>query len=183
MDNIENITASKEAAENWFTSGAYLNGLEIKPHKTTDMLEFARQYAANKQQWDTAFEYLKNTDLKALNEGKHSLEGSDLYIAVSESTNKDLADAKWESHKKAIDIQYVIDGAEQMGVTQASQLNVTDPYDELKDVMFYKGEGELHLATPAEFFVFFPSDVHRPMVKADGYWGSKKIVLKLKYME
>lgn len=178
MENTSTVTNAQE----WFQSRSYLNGLELVPHQSTDVAEFARQYAANKQQWDQAFAYLKNTNLNELAVGKHTLEGSDLYIAVSESENKELADARWESHRKAIDIQYVIDGAEQMGVTPISNAQVTIPYDEAKDVMFYEAEGPLYLAKPGTFFLFFPNDAHRPMVKAEGVWGSKKIVIKLFYM-
>lgn len=176
---MENTTITNP--QEWFESRSYLNGLNIVPHESTDVTEFARQYAANQKQWDEAFAYLKNTDLNTLEAGRHTLEGSELYIAVSESENKELKDAHWESHRKAIDIQYVIAGAEQMGVTPLSKTKVTVPYDDAKDVAFYDAEGPVYLATPEKFFLFFPNDAHQPMIKADGVWGSKKIVIKLFY--
>ncbi|MDT3402104.1 YhcH/YjgK/YiaL family protein [Mucilaginibacter terrae] len=179
MKNTSAIANPKE----WFESRVYLNGFEIPPHESTDVAEFARQYVANKKQWDQAFAYLKNTDLTVLPIGRHALEGSDLYIAVSESDNKDIQDARWESHRKAIDIQYVIAGGERMGVTPLSKTTVTVPYDEEKDVAFYEAEGPVYLATPEKFFLFFPNDAHQPMIKADGFSGSKKIVIKLFYKD
>ncbi|MES2279755.1 MAG: YhcH/YjgK/YiaL family protein [Bacteroidota bacterium] len=170
-------------AKKWFKARAYLNGLKLIPHESTDAAEFARQYAANKDQWDKAFAYLKNTDLDKIPPGKYPIEGTDLFASVSESPTKDFDKTLWESHRKVIDLQYVIQGAEKISVFPVANAKVTVPYDEAKDVARYEADGTVYTAVPGTFFLFFPSDAHRPSIKADGFDKDKKIVIKIKYIQ
>jgi YhcH/YjgK/YiaL family protein len=41
-------------------------------------------------------------------------------------------------------------------------------------------QGSHYKATPERFFLFFPSDIHRPSVKIDENSKVKKIVIKVK---
>ena len=59
------------SVKNWFNEKEYLNGLKIELHQSTDKATFAKQYNGNKDYWDKAFAYLKNTDLKALPKGRY----------------------------------------------------------------------------------------------------------------
>jgi YhcH/YjgK/YiaL family protein len=169
-------------AQKWFKARAYLNGLKLVPHESTDAAEFARQYAANKDQWDKAFAYLKNTDLDKIPPGKYPIEGTDLIASITETPTKDFEKTQWESHRKVIDLQYVIQGAEKISVFPVAKAKVTVPYDETKDVARYEAEGTVYTAVPGTFFLFFPGDAHRPSIKADGFDKDKKIVIKIKYM-
>ncbi len=175
-------TMSKAEADKWFKSRKYLNGLKLVPHEATDAQEFARQYALNKEQWDKAFAYLKNTDLDKIAPGKYPIEGTDMFASVTDAPTKDFDKTLWESHRKVIDLQYVIQGAEKISVFPVAQAKVTTPYDEAKDVARYEAEGTVYTATPGTFFLFFPGDAHRPSIKADGYDKDKKIVIKIKYI-
>jgi biofilm protein TabA len=85
-----------------------------------------------------------------------------------------LDKAGWESHKKYIDLQYVIRGKEQIAVSPIDKATVTKPYDETKDVANYTAEGTFYTAEPGTFFLFFPQDVHRPNIKVAGYDMVKK---------
>jgi biofilm protein TabA len=176
-------TMSKVDAEKWFKAHNYLNGGKIVPHESTDVVVFAQQYAKNKDQWDKAFAYLKNTDLDKIAPGKYPIEGSDLVANITETPTKDFAATQWESHRKVIDLQYVIQGAEKMSVFPVAKAKVTQPYDETKDVARYEAEGTIYTAIPGTFFLFFPSDAHRPSIKVDGVDKDKKLVIKIKYVE
>src|SRR5215211_8636125 len=61
---------SKKQAKKWFKKQQWLNGLQLKPHKSVNAQEFARQYQAHKAWWDTAFAFLRTQDLEKLPTGK-----------------------------------------------------------------------------------------------------------------
>lgn len=175
--------SAQTPAKKWFKMRAYLNGLKIVPSDATNADEFARQYAANKEQWDKAFAYMKNTDLANLAPGKYPIAGTDLVAVITDNPTKDFEKTGWESHRKVIDLQYVIQGAEKISVMPVATAKVTVPYDEAKDVAHYEGEGTIYTAVPGTFYLFFPGDAHRPGIKADGFDKDKKLVIKIKYIQ
>ena len=173
---------SGEKIEKWFDSGEFLKGWAVSPAGTVNKREFAIAYFSNKERWDKAFAYLKNTDLKKLEAGRYDLDGDNLYAQVTDYMTKNPEDAQFESHKKYIDIQYVISGIEQIGWTPASKMSeVLTPYDETRDIEFMKvTESSDYTATPGVYFLFFPSDLHRPGVKSGENSQVKKVVVKVK---
>jgi len=170
-----------EKATKWFNDGEWGNGLKLKAHESVDKVEFATQYHKNKALWDKAMAYLKNTNLDSIAVGKYPIEGDALFATVTENPTKDFDQTKWESHKKYIDIQYIIRGKEKMGIAPQATATVTTPYDETKDVANYSSnEGKFFEAVPGTFFIFFPRDAHRPNTKIEGCDRDKKIVLKIR---
>ena len=170
-------------AKKWFAKKAWLGGLELQPHQTINKEEFARQYAANKTYWDEAFAYLKDHDLQALAVGRYPIDGDNVFAIVTENPTKDLDSTMWESHRKYIDLHHVISGAEKISVCPVTKLTVSKPYDPSKDIMNYTGQGKMYLAVPQTFFLFFPSDAHRPNITPGGNKPDKKIVIKIRYAE
>ena len=113
---------------------------------------------------------------------RYDIDGDNLYAPVSEYLTKNIEDAKFEAHQKYIDIQYVISGTELMSVAPLSmKKDVLVPYDSIKDVGFMTvAKSSDYIATPERFFIFFPSDIHRPSVRVGDYSQVKKIVVKVK---
>jgi YhcH/YjgK/YiaL family protein len=173
-------TGSKKENEKWFKQKAWLNGLKLQPHRSTDVQEFARQYHANKKYWDEAFAFLKDHDLSKLAPGKYPIDGDNVYASVTEDPTKDYDKTAWESHRKYVDLQYVISGEEKIGVSPVADVKVTEPYNEQKDVAHYSGEGKIYDARPGTFFLFFPGTAHRPNITTGGNKADKKIVIKIK---
>ncbi len=169
-----------EEIDSWFTKQDWLAGWQVKPDASINKRNLAIYYHKNPKHWEQAFHFLKNANLKSLALGKQELEGKHLFVAVSEYNSKDLNETKYESHKKYIDIQYVISGTEKMGLTTLDKVQLDGSYDEDKDLAFYVSEkGEYHTATPGNFLVFFPDDVHRPSIKVGESIPVKKAVVKL----
>ncbi len=173
-------TWTKHDAKKWFKKKEWLNGLQLKPHKSINIQDFAKQYHANKVYWDTAFSFLKNQDLTKIGKGKYVIYGDNVYASVTEDSTKDFNKTNWESHKKYIDIQYVINGEEKIGVFPVSKSMVIKEYDEKKDAANYSAEGKLYSTKSGTFFIFFPSDAHRPNITPGGNKPDKKIVIKVK---
>jgi YhcH/YjgK/YiaL family protein len=174
---------SHKTAEKWLKKGSWRNGLKLSPHASINADEFYKQYQGNKAVWEKVIWFLKNTDLDTLSPGKHAIDGENAYASVTEAPSKDLSKATWESHKKYIDLQYVIKGKEQIEVANAETATVIKPYDAAKDIANYTAEGTFYVAEPGTFFLFFPQDAHRPNIKVAGYEIVKKLVIKIRVAE
>jgi YhcH/YjgK/YiaL family protein len=168
--------------EKWFEKHEWLNGWNITPDASINKKELAFYYFKNKERWDRAFAFLKNSDLTKLEPKRYDIDGDKLYAIVSEAMTKNEEDTKFEAHRKYIDIQHVITGAEQMSITP-----ITDKQDELvaydpaKDVEFMTVKGTSSFeATPDKLFIFFPSDIHRPSVKIGDNKMVRKVVIKVR---
>jgi len=185
--NIFAQTTSKalttQDAEKWFAKKEWLGGLQLKPHETINKQELARQYQHNKIYWDEAFTFLKEQNLEKLANGKHPIDDDNVFVMVTENPTKDYDSAKWESHRKYVDLHYVISGEEKIGVCPIRKLTVSQPYDSSKDVANYSGEGKTYSAVPGVFFIFFPADGHRPGITPGGNKPDKKIVIKIRYAD
>lgn len=170
-----------EQVNNWFNKKEWLNGWNVQPDASVNKRGLAVQYFKNQRHWDQALTFLKSANLAELPKGKQELEGEHVFISVDEYTSKNMEDTRYEVHKKYLDIQYVIKGKEVMGLTTLDKGEISVPYDETKDITFYKYDGGEYLTvTPNNFVVFFPEDVHRPCIKADTNSVVKKIVVKIK---
>jgi biofilm protein TabA len=171
---------SAHKAKKWFKKKEWLNGLSITPHSSIDKVQFARQYHLNQAYWDKAFAYLKNTDLKALSNGRHPIDGDNVYAIVTEAPGKDYDKTAFESHRKYIDLQYVITGEENMGKAPVTSVIVSKPYNQATDLANYSGEGKIYTVPAGTFILFFPTDAHRPNITPGGNKVIKKIVIKVR---
>lgn len=178
--NKTNKTMTKIEAEKWFKSHEWLVGLKLKPHQSINVQEFAQQYHLNKKYWDEAFAFMKNNDLEKMAPGKYPIDGDNVFATITEDPTKDFDKTNWESHRNYIDLQYVISGKEKIGVCPVSKATVTKEYDEKKDAANYSAEGNIYVAKPGTFFLFFPSDAHRPGITTADNRVDKKLVIKIK---
>ena len=170
---------TEKAASEWVKKGEWRHGFKPKVYAGMDNVEFAKQYQANKAWWDKAFTFLAHTNLDTLSVGKHPIDGENVFATVTEAPDKDMDKTAWESHRKYIDLQYVIKGKEKIGMAPLSTTTVTKPYNETSDGANYTAEGTFYMADPNVFFLFFPQNAHRPSVKVDDS-AVKKIVIKIK---
>jgi YhcH/YjgK/YiaL family protein len=156
-------------------------GMKIMPDTSVDNNEFDRWYSSNPGRWDSAFSFLREADLQNLAKGKHEIEGKDLYAIVDEYTTRDEAETRFEAHRDYADIQYIISGKELIGIAPITETTVSVTFDTEKDICFLDSPGgEQRLALPDRYFIFFPSDAHRPCMKAGNSIMVKKIVLKVR---
>ncbi|HVW16159.1 MAG TPA: YhcH/YjgK/YiaL family protein [Mucilaginibacter sp.] len=174
----------KITAEQWDKSKVWADGLKIRLYPQVNATEFKKQYEANKATWQKVFKFLADsTKLATLAPGQYPIDGKNAYATITFAPSKTFEASKWESHQKYIDLQYVINGEEKIGVAPVSGATITGPYNEKKDVAHYSSEGTYYVATPKEFFLFFPADAHRPNIKVDGYDNVKKLVIKIRYVQ
>ncbi|MDR8391066.1 YhcH/YjgK/YiaL family protein [Aliifodinibius sp. S!AR15-10] len=175
-------TWSEQQLSDWFNQKDWLGQTNLQPHSSINKREFVIRYHQNKARWDKAFAFLKEADLKAIEEGNHELDGQDVFVMVSKYNTKNHKDVPFEAHKEYTDIQYVVSGSEYIGVADVSSATVTTPYEEEQDIVFYDNvvDGQHHLAQPDTFFIFFPGMGHSPGRKVEDSVPVKKVVIKVK---
>lgn len=171
---------NKKEVTKWYKSFEWLNGCQLKPHKSTNQAAFAKEYFGNKALWDKTFQWLKSNDLNALAPGRYVIEEGNSTATISEAPAPELDKVKWEIHQNFNDIQYIIKGKALMGVVPVEKATLTEAYDSKRDVGFYEAKGAFFDGEPGIFYIFTPADVHRPGIKADGFDVVKKVVIKVR---
>jgi YhcH/YjgK/YiaL family protein len=128
-----------------------------------------------------AFDFLRTARFENLPLGRHALEGDDLFVIYMEYDTKDLDDCVMESHRKYIDIQYMVEGEEAMAVSTLRGQAESTPYDDERDVAFYEKNYDSIIKVPeGHFTVFFPHDLHMPSMKTGAIRKIKKAVCKIR---
>ncbi len=112
--------------------------------------------------------------------GRYELDGDKVFALVQSYQSKPRAEGKWEAHCKYIDVQYIASGAERIGWTHVSRLTLTEPYDETKDIAFYKGTGDFVTVPAGSFAILFPEDAHMPGIAVDTPSPVTKVVVKVR---
>jgi len=112
--------------------------------------------------------------------GRYEVDGDNIFYMVQRYTTKDKAETRFEAHRKYIDIQAILEGAETIGLATTGDLEVTEPYK--PDVMFLKAPAaftELYLPA-GTFAIFYPSDAHMPCYHAGKPSRVTKVVMKVR---
>jgi YhcH/YjgK/YiaL family protein len=144
-----------------------------------DQLENANTYVHISNRLAVALRYLQTNDMSTFAAGTYEIKDREIYAIVSEYTSKNIENAKWESHKKYADIQYVLNGIEKMGHAALKNMEVIENYNPDKDITILKGTGDYVTVHSGTFAIFFPQDAHQPGVAVDGNIPIKKVVVKV----
>lgn len=146
-----------------------------------DRLNNCKQYFSLNEKFEKAFKFLVETDLKSIKDGSYEIDGKEIYANIQSLKTKAIADKKWEVHRKYIDIQYVISGREKMGYGILGDFKKVEiPYDEQKDIEFLNGEKFNFVdVSEGDFVIFYPNDVHAPMLAYQEPLDIKKVIVKI----
>jgi YhcH/YjgK/YiaL family protein len=145
-----------------------------------DKIKNHARYEQLNPRFAEAFNFILKTNFSSLPEGKHLIEGDDLFAIHQQYNTKDAHECMLEAHKKYIDIQYIIDGEEYIGIDSLDNQPAQVPYDEGKDVAFFNGQGQRFKLEAGSFAIFFPTDLHMPCVKVNESSIVKKVVMKVR---
>ncbi len=145
-----------------------------------DTIKNASKYFSVHPLFEKAFEYIDQNDLVNIEVGKSDIaEGLKAIISQSIGKTKEASLSKFECHDKNIDIQFCINGRETFGWKPREKCIVYNgDYNDEKDVqLFFDDADTFFQLTDGQFVIFFPEDVHAPMI-GDG--EIKKLVIKVK---
>jgi len=110
-----------------------------------------------------AIEYLNSKDFTRVENGRYELDGQNRVAIVMRYKTKLDENAVWESHRKYIDVQYIVSGHERFGYVHMSQAPaVTAGYSEEKDVILYAPGTKMYDAPARTVMIFYPEDIHAP---------------------
>lgn len=128
-----------------------------------------------------ALSYLMNLDKTNLCEGKTEVD-SEFYYTVQKYNTKDVSNCLFESHKKYVDIQIILEGSEIMDLADISRLSVKQDYNSDSDFMFWNVPECFTRATlrQGDYIVIYPETAHRGAVKLDTSEKILKIVGKVR---
>jgi biofilm protein TabA len=127
-----------------------------------------------------AIAFLRSGECETLALGKHAIDGERLFVLIAEDAGRGHSGAPLEAHRRYIDIQYVVRGADTMGWRPLGECQTPrSEFDVAKDILFFDDE-------PATWFdvsagaltVFYPNDAHAPLA-GDG--RPRKAVVKVAF--
>lgn len=144
-----------------------------------DTLSNTNKYVHLHKRFAKAFDFIKSQNLDTIEAGKYAIDGDELHASVAMKDGVSQADAKFEAHDHYIDIQVCPSGREELGWKPRQSCKVIKTeYNLEKDVIFYADKPDTYFQLSAgQFAIFFPEDVHAPMI---GNGTIKKLVVKVK---
>lgn len=148
-----------------------------------DNIKNSKNYYNLSERVKLGLEYLNNTDFSAIENGRYQILGNDVVAIVQDYLSKPLEEGQFEAHKNHIDIQYIIDGEEQIGVSNIENFSEDSDYNEINDIVFLKRK---HNCKPEflnlkrhEFVILNPDDAHMPSLSLEKPCHVKKAVIKI----
>ena len=138
-----------------------------------DRIENLSKYISLNPLFADVVKFLESNDLNTLEEGKHEIKGTDLFVNVQAKPGKKLQDAVLEYHKKMIDIQIPVSDSETFDEVPEVE------FDEQKDIAKLPGlEAQTYVTiNPGQMAIFFPQDGHAPCISESGCL--RKVILKI----
>ena len=139
----------------------------------------AECYLGINKNLDVALQYMMHTDMAALGDGKHVIDGENVFVNVMQAvTQPDRYE--YEFHQEYYDIQIDLAGAEDILFSGQYQ-EITRPYQKDGDIGMGRCicEAVCHLK-PGKFVICEPGEPHLPVVATDNNEETiRKAVIKV----
>ncbi len=131
-----------------------------------------------KELFSEIIKQINSTNLDSLSTGRYDI-SDNLYFLVLDykTTSNDINIL--ENHKKYIDFQLIIRGAEKIAISDTF-IKKHKEYSEESDYELVISNPEFIELKEEEFIVFYPGEYHRPGVINEQSQDIKKIVFKIK---
>ncbi|MBU1084636.1 MAG: YhcH/YjgK/YiaL family protein [Candidatus Omnitrophota bacterium] len=144
-----------------------------------DQLQNAAKYYPTHPGFEAAFCFLQQAVRHEPEEGEYEISGLDVYAIVSCCEGKGAENAKLETHKTYIDIQFCLCGTDTIGWRAAADCTQPEgPHSSEKDIRFFADEPVSRFVLKDETFcVLYPEDAHAPLA---GAGKCKKVVVKVR---
>ena len=143
-----------------------------------DQLSVWTRYACLHSRFAQAFEFLSRPDLASLTPGRHVIDGDRLYVSIDHREGRTRDGARLEAHRRYIDIQYTIDGREEIGWSPLlSCIAPAGTFESERDIIFFDDRPTSWFEVPpGRFAIFFPEDAHAPL---GGHGMLRKAIAKI----
>jgi biofilm protein TabA len=145
-----------------------------------DTLSNASKYTSLNPLFAKAFDFINQNDIATLENGTIQIEdGLKVIVSTGNGKTAEVSLAKFECHDKNIDIQVCVKGLETIAWKPREKcVTPNGDYNPEKDVRFFNDTPDMYFQlTDGQFGIFYPEDVHAPMI---GEGEIKKLVFKVK---
>ncbi len=148
-----------------------------------DNLQHINYYNYLTKELQFGLNYISETNFTNIENGKYELAEGKIFAIIQDYKTKPEKEGKFEAHKKYIDIQFIVEGEENIATGQIDDFDICEQYNEEKDVCFLTPKNNdsykfINLKEK-EFAIFLPSDVHMPCICVNQPINVKKVVLKI----
>lgn len=132
------------------------------------------------QKLEKALEIIEGLDWETVECGRYDVD-DEMYYMVQEYETRYPETARYEAHKKYVDIQYIVKGIERMEIADTAKLKVTQDYNPEADVMFLEEPKviDASIVEAGEYRIFYPEDAHKPGLCVEQPMKVKKILAKV----
>ncbi len=131
---------------------------------------------------ESALCYLRETDFENMPAGKYLIDGENIFALVQDPVTQDWDTGLPEFHARYLDIQYLLEGEEDIGFTPANPDAVrTSNHLAEHDIAFVARQDKESrvILTPGMYAIFFPGELHRPCRASRLPMQIKKVVIKI----
>ncbi len=143
-----------------------------------DTLDNASLYAPLGRRIAAALDYIGNTDFSSMAVGKHPIDGERLFAIVNEYQTIPCREVELEGHRRYIDVQYLVSGAESIGYAPLNGQPLLKEYDGNDDYALYRGEATFVRISAGMFAILYPHDLHMPCI-GEPPAAVRKVVVKV----
>ena len=144
---------------------------EVQNKRLAKDIQFCIEYAKKKE-----------NRILSLVHGSYDVGYNDIKMNIGKYFTKSENEKFWESHKKYLDVQIMINGTEKVAINDIRDMEVKS-FDEEKDLTILEGDKAFDIVMKTgDVLVFFPNDVHKPELNVsenDDSGNIRKIVTKV----
>lgn len=146
-----------------------------------DTLANAARYESLNSRFAKAFAWLRTVD-GTQELGRHDLDGDHCFALVQTYETKPVEKAKFEAHRKYIDVQFIQSGRETiLWAPLDTMKEETMAYSDEKDAALWKLTEDttpLHVSA-GHFAILWPQDAHAPCIEWEKPEQVFKVVIKV----
>lgn len=127
----------------------------------------------------TVYNFLKNTDLTSLKEGRIEIDGEKVFANCMSYIAEEIEGEQFEAHKKYTDIHLVISNKEFVAVSSPIHSVLKLDYNQQDDTVIYNSSTyQMVQLTENNLLITFAEDFHQPKIRINDR-VVKKLVIKV----
>ena len=127
-----------------------------------DQLCHAALYEAIHPLFKAAFQWITDHARPESEVGRFQLDGDKLKAITEHYQTHPFNPRKFETHKKYIDIQYIVSGSEKIYLDDPKTMTEVVSFDETQDIAFFEGSGHAVTLNAGDFMIIWPHEAHAP---------------------